>query len=102
MKENKLTLRQWFNKESVAGSICTLPFAVGFLCFTLVPICMSLYYSLTDYNILSQPKFIGLANYIEMFTADKRTLIIICYYFSYIYICPYEAGICLSSGCHPG
>ena len=42
MKENKLTLRQWFNKESVAGSICTLPFAVGFLCFTLVPICMSL------------------------------------------------------------
>ena len=71
MKENKLTLRQWFNKESVAGSICTLPFAVGFLCFTLVPICMSLYYSLTDYNILSQPKFIGLANYIEMFTADK-------------------------------
>ena len=72
MKENKLTLRQWFNKESVAGSICTLPFAVGFLCFTLVPICMSLYYSLTDYNILSQPKFIGLANYIEMFTA--RTL----------------------------
>ena len=56
MKENKLTLRQWFNKESVAGSICTLPFAVGFLCFTLVPICMSLYYSLTDYNILSHIK----------------------------------------------
>ena len=28
MKENKLTLRQWFNKESVAGSICTLPFVV--------------------------------------------------------------------------
>lgn len=83
MKENKLTLKQWLNQEDIAGRICTLPFAIGFLVFTLVPIFLSLYYSFTDYNILSQPKFIGFGNYIEMFTVDKtyiKSLLVTCYY----------------------
>lgn len=59
------------NKEHTAGIICTLPFTVGFLVFTIVPMLLSLYYSFTDYNIISKPHFVGLANYMEMFTRDK-------------------------------
>lgn len=71
MKGRKITIWQRMNKENVAGIVCTLPFAIGFLCFTLVPIALSLYYSFTDYNIMSKPNFIGLENYIKMFTNDK-------------------------------
>lgn len=42
-----------------------------------------MYYSFTDYNILSEPKFVGMANYVEMFTADKTyimSLMVTCFY----------------------
>ncbi|MBP2116092.1 MULTISPECIES: carbohydrate ABC transporter permease [Paenibacillus] len=43
------------------------PWLVGFLIFALYPILSSLYYSFTDYDIIHPPRFIGLANYTEMF-----------------------------------
>lgn len=67
-----VSIRQKLGKEEIAGQILTLPFALGFLLFTLIPMAMSLYYSFTDYNILSKPAFIGLGNYITMFTKDAR------------------------------
>jgi multiple sugar transport system permease protein len=39
------------------------PWVVGFLLFTLVPVCLSFYYSLCDYTLLQKPVFIGLDNY---------------------------------------
>jgi multiple sugar transport system permease protein len=39
---------------------------VGFLAFMLAPIAMSLYYSLTDYNLLEAPLWVGAANYRRM------------------------------------
>jgi multiple sugar transport system permease protein len=39
------------------------PWAVGFLIFTLWPILYSGYLSLTDYDVLTDPSFIGLDNY---------------------------------------
>ena len=59
------------NKESSAGIVFCLPFIIGFLLFLIVPMGLSLYYSFCDYDILSPPRFTGLDNYIEMFTADK-------------------------------
>ena len=47
-----------------------MPFIIGFLVFLVVPMALSLYYSFCDYDILSPPKFVGLKNYIDMFTAD--------------------------------
>lgn len=32
---------------------------------------ISFYYSLCDYDILSPPEFVGLKNYIDMFTNDE-------------------------------
>lgn len=68
MKNNKA--KSFLEKESVAGVVCTLPFTLGILLFILVPMGISLYYSLCDYNILSPPEFIGIDNYVEMFTDE--------------------------------
>lgn len=39
------------------------PWIVGFCVFLLLPICLSLYYSFCDYNLIQRPVFIGWANY---------------------------------------
>lgn len=64
-------LYKFFNKESSAGVVFCLPFIIGFFVFLLVPMGISLYYSFCDYNILSPAKFVGLDNYIKMFTGDE-------------------------------
>ncbi len=47
-----------------------LPWLVGFLLLYLVPMLSSIYYSFTNYNLLNEPKFIGLDNYRRMFFND--------------------------------
>lgn len=56
--------------EKYAGYIFLLPWIIGFLCLTLIPMAMSFYYSFTNYNLLTEPKFIGIENYTKMFTSD--------------------------------
>ena len=49
------------------------PALIPFLLFYFLPICMGLYYSLFDWNGISQGmNFIGLQNYIELFTDDPN------------------------------
>lgn len=48
------------------------PWIIGFLIFTVVPMAVSLYLSLTQWNVLTPPKFIGLDNYVTMFTKDPE------------------------------
>ncbi len=60
-------LKKFLNKESTAGVVFSAPFIIGFLLFMIVPMGISLYYSLCDYNILSAPKFIGLGNFAAIF-----------------------------------
>lgn len=43
------------------------PWVIGFLIFTLYPIIMSFYYSMTVYNISSPPRWVGFQNYITLF-----------------------------------
>ena len=54
-------------KNILKGLTFTSPWIVGFLLFVLYPILASFYYSLTDFNILLPPMFIGVRNYIELF-----------------------------------
>ena len=56
--------------ETKAGLAFTSPFIIGFLLFMIVPMMISLYYSLCDYNILSAPVFVGLKNYIKMLSDE--------------------------------
>ncbi|MGL5434582.1 MAG: carbohydrate ABC transporter permease [Lachnospiraceae bacterium] len=71
MREKKSTLYQKLNSDSSAGVIFALPFIIGFFTFLLVPMGISLYYSFCDYDILSPARFVGLKNYIKMFTNDE-------------------------------
>ncbi|WP_124065868.1 sugar ABC transporter permease [Clostridium sp. E02] len=71
MKEKKRErIRRFMNKESTAGIVFSLPFTIGFLLFMVVPMGLSLYYSFCDYNILAPPVFVGVKNYVKMFTDD--------------------------------
>ncbi len=49
-----------------------LPWIIGMLILQIYPFIKSFYYSLTEYNALTDPKFIGMANYIRLFTRDKE------------------------------
>ncbi len=46
------------------------PFMIAFVTFNLLPVMISLYYSLTSYNILEPPVFIGLGNYQRLMAQD--------------------------------
>ncbi len=49
-----------------------LPWLIGFFLLQVYPFVKSFYYSLTDYNPLSDPNFVGISNYIRLFTRDKE------------------------------
>ncbi len=59
-------------KDNLTGYALLAPWLFGFLLMWLVPAAMSIYYSFTDYNLLSEPDWVGLQNYITIFTADKN------------------------------
>lgn len=57
-------------KEAVTGWLFVTPVMLGFLVFTAFSMVYSLYISFTDWNILSDPHFVGLQNYKNLFTRD--------------------------------
>lgn len=81
--DKKKTFRQWMGQEKVAGYVFSLPFIIGFLMFMLIPMILSLYFSFCKYDIQNPAKFIGLRNYINIFTDDTsfwKALRVTCYY----------------------
>jgi multiple sugar transport system permease protein len=46
------------------------PWIIGFCLFIGYPIIASAYYSFTDYDVLTSPQFVGLANFRDLLTAD--------------------------------
>jgi multiple sugar transport system permease protein len=58
-------------REAIEGLLYISPFLLGFLIFTAYPMVASAYLSLTKYNIITPPQWIGLDNYVEAFTKDK-------------------------------
>jgi multiple sugar transport system permease protein len=65
-------VRGGMRHHNLAGYIFIAPWLVGFFAFTLFPIVASLYFAFTNYDVLSAPKWIGLANFQRMFTTDPR------------------------------
>ena len=73
MKTKKqLSLKQRLNEEHTAGFIFVLPFIIGFLAFSAIPIIISFCLSFTRYDILGSPTFIGVENFVRMFTDDDK------------------------------
>ncbi|TVY08831.1 carbohydrate ABC transporter permease [Paenibacillus cremeus] len=62
--------RKFWLSETMVAYYFLLPCIIGFLLFTTIPLVSSLVLSFYDWNILSPPKFIGLSNFIRLFTDD--------------------------------
>lgn len=65
-------MKKKVKRKKYMGLVFIAPWLAGFLILQLYPFITSFYYSLTEYNIMSSPKFIGLQNYITLFTADRE------------------------------
>jgi multiple sugar transport system permease protein len=59
-------------REDAAGYLFLAPWIAGFILFTLGPTLASLFLSFTKFDLLSPPTWIGLDNYVFMFTRDQR------------------------------
>lgn len=57
-------------REGLVGYLFASPWILGFLGFTLFPLCTSLYYSFTNYDLVNTPTFVGFANYTYLLTKD--------------------------------
>ncbi len=58
-------------REHVAFYLFASPWLIGLLAFTIGPMVSSLYLSLTEYDVITSPKFVGIANYVQLFTDDE-------------------------------
>lgn len=47
--------------------------STGFLIFNLMPMALSGYYSLCDYNIIGSPSWVGIKNYVVLFSGQEKT-----------------------------
>jgi multiple sugar transport system permease protein len=64
--QERAAARREASRDNKAGYLFLLPWLVGLFAFTLGPMVASLYLSLTDYNLIEAPSFIGLDNYFQM------------------------------------
>lgn len=53
-------------RELWLGLAFVSPWLIGFTVFTVYPVFASLYFSFTDYNVVSSPRWIGLRNYVDL------------------------------------
>lgn len=60
------------SNEAKWGYIFLLPWLIGLLVFWIGPIIASAYFSLMEYDVLSAPEWVGLANFSRAFTGDKQ------------------------------
>ncbi|MCD6302061.1 MAG: sugar ABC transporter permease [Anaerolineae bacterium] len=64
-----MTKRRW--RETVVGYLFIMPVVLGLLGFTLGPMVASLYLSFTKFPLLRSPEWVGLKNYVDMFTRER-------------------------------
>lgn len=83
-----MTKLQWTWHEMKRNKVAYLmvaPYMLIFTCFTVLPVVLSAVISLTDFNLLEWPNFVGADNYIRLFldddifiTACQNTFIFAC------------------------
>lgn len=59
------------NNQALLGLLFILPSLVGFIVFFAVPAIRSIFISFTEWNLLSDAKYVGLDNYQELFADDR-------------------------------
>lgn len=69
--ESTTPKRNWRRRrEAIDAYVFMSPVIIGLLVFTIGPIIVSLFLSFTKYNLLSDPKWIGIDNYTKMYGED--------------------------------
>lgn len=58
-------------RKKKAAYLMIAPYMLIFLTFTVVPVIVSMVLSLTKYDVLQSPEFIGLRNYTNLFINDE-------------------------------
>ncbi len=58
-------------REGLWGTFFAMPWLLGLVIFVLGPIIASMYLSLTRYDVINPPEFIGVTNYVRAFTEDE-------------------------------
>lgn len=66
-----LTSGRKLRGKKMTGYLFLLPWLVGFFGLTAFPMVASIFYSLCDYDMLTSPRFIGLKNYMDLFSDPK-------------------------------
>jgi len=54
------------HNENVVGYIFAAPFIISFLCLTMIPMGLSLYYSFCNYKIGAVPEWVGVQNFANL------------------------------------
>ncbi len=67
-KRGRMSSRE--RRGLIQGLLFISPWLFGFLALTVYPLIFSFYISLTRYDLIGSPRFIGLANYYELFFDD--------------------------------
>ena len=73
-------------REAVAGYLFMTPWILGLFCFTLIPMVMSLYYSFTSFDMLNAPVWVGVRNYVQLFTKDAKFMKSLGVTFQFVFI----------------
>ena len=71
MKSNKISYGWSKAKRMKVCYLFLAPYAILFFTFFILPICTSIFYGFTYYNILEKPRFIGAQNYINLVLQDE-------------------------------
>ncbi len=70
----RMQIRWGSSREAAAGRTLVMPWIIGFLIFTVFPVGASFYLSLTEYNLVRPPTFIGFRNYTDLFSINVTPL----------------------------
>ena len=75
MSGARIPLPQWTKslraKEAIAGYLFLSPWLLGIILFIVGPMMTSGFLSFTRYDVVNPPTFVGLDNFIEIFTKDR-------------------------------
>jgi multiple sugar transport system permease protein len=78
-------------RNLITGLLFVSPWLLGFLLWTAYPLLSSIFYSFTRYDFITEMKWIGLGNYVEIFTEDPR-------FWTVVYNTVYYVGISVPLG----
>jgi ABC-type sugar transport system permease subunit len=69
-RKSAQSIKRIARRETLTGYLFILPSILGFSIFVAYPLISSVYYALTNWDGITTPKFVGLKNFVYMFTKD--------------------------------